>query len=111
MPSEMLRRIMIQAYMQVKQYSLQRFLSDTRARPQLSSEDEEWIRTDLFPRLADTGLQRLAIVQSEEAQQRQQIGRIAAKASVAFPYPVDIFTDPQAARTWLCSEVMLRTEE
>lgn len=103
--SEEFRKICIQGYMQVMQHKLRFWLNDSRERGPIPEADEEWIKTDLTPRIFEIGLERLAIVSSIDPLYQQAIGRIVDEGTPRSPFPVAVFDEPLAATKWLLEKV------
>ncbi len=99
--SETFRRICIQAYMQVLQYRLRHWMSDSRRLTGIPPQDEAWIKEDLTPRMIKIGLERLAIVSSKSTAYREPMERIIQEGISRSPFPVAFFEEPDQARKWL----------
>jgi hypothetical protein len=100
-PSEALRKILIQAHMQVVQHRLRYWLSDSRALVSVPEEDEDWIRTVWTPQIFLGGLERLAIVPSRIDDYRTAVDRIVQEERPRTPFPVKFFEHPDQALGWL----------
>ncbi len=104
-PSDVFRKICIQAYMQVMQHKLRFWLSDSRRRGPIPIQDEEWIIKDLTPRMFQIGLEKLAIVTSMDPGYKASIGRIVDEGTPRSPFPVAVFEEPEVATRWLLEKV------
>ena len=102
--SDVLRRILIQGYMQALQHDIKHVLTDSRSMHVISDEDEHWIRTDLIPRMFQLGVKRVAIVESEDPLHNEQIERLAAHAASKLPYPVQHFAEMDHAFDWMLTD-------
>jgi hypothetical protein len=100
-----LRRILIQAHMQVVQHGVRFWLSDSRALNVLREADEHWIRTIWTPRIFEAGLERMAIVPSNVDRYRVPLTRIVDGARAASPFPVQFFERPEEGEQWLLDQV------
>ena len=103
-PSEVLRRILIQAHMQVLQHELRYWLSDSRALSVLRLEDEEWIKRTWTPRIFEAGLKRMALVPSSADPYRTPLTRMVEGARAELPFPVQFFERPEDGERWLLDQ-------
>jgi len=99
--SEVVRRILIQAHMQVVLYNLHYWLSDSRTLSMLMPEDEDWIKVTWTPRIFEAGLKRMAIVPSNADLYRVPLDRIVDGARAASPFTVQFFECPEDGERWL----------
>ena len=99
--SEVVRRILIQAHMQVVQYDLRYWLSDSRTLTMLMPADEEWIKVTWTPRIFEAGLKRMAIVPSNADLYRAPLDRIVDGARSTSPFSVQFFERPEDGERWL----------
>jgi hypothetical protein len=97
----MLRRILIQAVMQVQQHRLRYWLSDSRSLGAILREDELWIRDELMPQLLRMGVERLAIIMSQDFFTRMSTDRLVDQGRSNAPFPVQMFDSTENAELWL----------
>jgi len=100
-PGHMLRRILIQAVMQVQQHRLRYWLSDSRSLGAILREDELWIKNDMIPQLLRMGVERLAIVMSQDFFTRMSTDRLVDHGRSSAPFPVQMFDTAENAALWL----------
>jgi hypothetical protein len=100
-PGHMLRRILIQAVMQVQQHRLRYWLSDSRSLGAILREDELWIRDELMPQLLRMGVERLAIIMSQDFFTRMSTDRLVDQGRSNAPFPVQMFDSTENAELWL----------
>jgi SpoIIAA-like len=102
-PSPVFRSILEDALLNVRLHKLSFWLADLRGMNAILRQDEQWSSNDWFPRLANSGLRRMAILMSSDYFNQMSVERIMTNASPALPFEVRYFEDPEAARTWLLS--------
>jgi hypothetical protein len=100
-PGHMLRRILIQAVMQVQQHRLRYWLSDSRYLGAILREDELWIKDKMIPQLLRMGVERLAIVMSQDFFTRMSTDRLVDQGRPNAPFPVQMFDSAANAEQWL----------
>lgn len=103
-PGPVLRRVLIQAHMQVVQHRTRYWLSDSRALTAILRQDDEWIRKMWVPRIFQAGLERLAIVQSPDYFYQTTANKIVDDSRPASPFPVQLFHAPEEAEHWLMEQ-------
>lgn len=99
--SEVVRRILIQAHMQVVQYGLRYWLSDSRTLTMLMPADEEWIKVTWTPRIFEAGLKCMAIVPSNLDLYRAPLDQIVDGARATSPFALQFFERPEDGERWL----------
>ena len=100
-PSAAYRSILDEALNNVKALELLRWLADLREMDAIMQQDEQWTTSDWFPRMAFTGLKRMAILTSADYFNRMSVDRIMTAATAEMPLAVAYFEDPEKARMWL----------
>lgn len=103
-PSPVFRSILEDALMNVRLRQLKFWLADLRKMNAILRQDEQWSTNDWFPRLAQTGLERMAILTSSDYFNQMSVDRIMDNATPDLPFAVSYFDDPEAARSWLLSK-------
>lgn len=63
-------------------------------------QDQQWIYETWFPRFAQLGIRRLAIVESDDKLNRMGVAQIMQHAVGSVPLATAYFQDVEAARTW-----------
>ncbi len=104
-PSPIFRSILEDALMNVRLRQLKFWLADLRKMNAILRQDEQWSANDWFPRMAQTGLERMAILTSSDYFNQMSVDRIMDNATPDLPFAVSYFDDPEAARSWLLSKV------
>ena len=87
----------------VKEHDLRFWLADLRGMSAILRRDEQWTTSDWFPRLAATGLKRMAIVTSTDLFNQMSVDRIMDDAAAVIVFQTSYFDDPDVARLWLSS--------
>jgi hypothetical protein len=100
-PGHNLRRILIQAVMQVQQHRLRFWLSDSRSLGAILHEDEVWIKDELMPQLLRMGVERLAIIMSQDFFTRMSTDRLVDQGRPNAPFAVQMFDSAANAEQWL----------
>jgi hypothetical protein len=103
-PSAAYRSILNEALDNVQALGLLRWLADLRQMDAIMQQDEQWTTNDWFPRLAGTGLKRMAILTSSDYFNRMSVDRIMTAATEEMPLVVAYFEDMDKAKAWLLSK-------
>ena len=85
----------------IEQHRLRYFLTDQRRRGAILHTDETWLAMDWAPRMARSGLERAAIVQSPDMFNSTAIDRVVGTVRPTIPFPVRFFTTTDEAEAWL----------
>lgn len=104
-PSTVFRSILEDALMNVRLQHLSFWLADLRKMNAILRQDEQWSANDWFPRLAASGLKRMAILTSSDYFNQTSVDRIMSDATPELTFTVSYFDDPATARAWLLSGV------
>lgn len=100
------RTCMEQGLRLVKQKKGRRFLADFRRGSVISESDTLWLRHDWMPRASSAGLLHYAVILPERIVAQMQLQRMKRNAD-SNPALTEVgvqsmlFTDPEAAYTWL----------
>jgi hypothetical protein len=100
-PSKEFREILEEARANVATHGLKRWLADLRGMNAILRQDEQWTVADWFPRLAKTGLKRMAILMSSDYFNQMSVDRIMQAATPEMPFDVAYFDNEESARAWL----------
>jgi hypothetical protein len=84
----------------LQKYGAQKWLSDDRKNSALPKEDVEWAETDWFPRTKKAGWKYWALVLPEQVIGQMNMKRFIRDYS-AQGLTVQVFSDPEAAMSWL----------
>ncbi len=87
----------------INKHRLRYFLTDQRRRGAILHDDEMWLATDWSPRMARTGLERAAIVQSADFFNYTVIDRVVRTVLPAIPFPIKYFKTMEEAEEWIYS--------
>lgn len=102
-PSPQYRAILDDALLNVRLHGMRAWLADLRGMNAILRQDEQWTVNEWFPRLAQAGLERMAILTSTDYFNQMSVDRIMDAATPLMPFPIAYFDDPEAARIWLLS--------
>lgn len=100
-PSKEFRSILDEAQQHVRTSGLTRWLADLRLMDAILMQDEHWTVTDWYPRMANSGLMRMAILTSSDYFNRMSVDRIITASSPAVPFTTSFFDDENKAKAWL----------
>jgi hypothetical protein len=87
-----------------RQYEAECWIADDRKLGPLQAADLEWVATDVLPALAECGIRRLAIIESDDLLNRELIEEAYSPPLGALSIEVRRFTDLPTARAWACSK-------
>ncbi|MBK7384487.1 MAG: hypothetical protein IPI81_14330 [Flavobacteriales bacterium] len=102
-PSGTYRSMLDTAVDLIRERGLRYFLSDQRRRGAILHADEVWLAMDWVPRMARTGLERAAIVQSADVFNSVAIDRVVGTVQPGIVFPIRLFNTPEEAEAWLYS--------
>lgn len=100
-PSGTYRAVLDMAADLINEHHLRYFLTDQRRRGAILHEDEIWLVNDWAPRMARAGLERAALVPSEDFFNRTTVDRFVRTVSPTVDYPIMNFHTMEDARMWL----------
>ncbi|MBL7939589.1 MAG: hypothetical protein JNL43_09535 [Flavobacteriales bacterium] len=100
-PSPAFRAILDDAQQRVRSLGLTRWLADLRSMDAILKQDEQWTLSDWYPRMATSGLKRMAILTGSDYFNRMSVDRIITAASPAVPFITTFFDDVEKAKAWL----------
>jgi hypothetical protein len=100
-PSKEFRSILDEAQQQVRTLGLKRWLADLRQMDAILRQDEHWSVTDWHPRMATSGLKRMAILTGADYFNQMSVDRIITAASPEMPFAISYFDDLDKAKAWL----------
>ena len=101
---ESFREAILEGLALARQYQAECWIADDRKLGPLQAADLEWVATDVLPALADYGIRRLAIIESEDLLNRELIQEAYFPPLNTLPIEVRHFTDLSTARAWACSK-------
>lgn len=99
--SDELRESLNFALEYVKVHHIKRWLGNLRNMSVIKEADRSWINNEWFPQLANTGLNKMAIIISLDYFNQSAVNRIMDKAEPIIPFETEYFNDMEKAREWL----------
>ncbi len=103
-PSPVFRSILEDALSNVKLHDLQFWLADLREMAAILRQDETWTVNDWFPRIATSGLRRMAILMSDDFFNVSSVDRIMDGAAPKIQFEVRYFRTPEEAMGWFVED-------
>ncbi len=85
----------------IEHHKLRYFLTDQRRRGPILHEDQIWLVNDWAPRMAKAGLERAAVVQSQDYFNRAAVNRFVQTVLPTVSYPIGNFQTMEEALHWL----------
>lgn len=92
----------------VERDALRYWLTDARKAGRITDEDQEWTMREFTPRVMQAGIERIAIVGSEDPGNVEAVGRFVENTPDDAPYAVRFFEDPSIAMLWLLERKPVR---
>lgn len=77
------------------------WIADLREMRILTSADQDWTNTILFPKLFKTTLERMAVINSRSAVNKLAIRNIFAKTDDVITFEIHYFDDLESAMDWV----------
>jgi len=100
-PGTKYREILLRLLSTVRQHHLKHWLSDGRRMGPILFNDQTWTMQEFLPQLIQAGLERIAIVSSEDVLNRIAVDRMVNATPEEVPYSIAFFQDPSIAQLWL----------
>jgi hypothetical protein len=101
--SEQLRSALIEALRLGRQHRVRGWISNNTLLRTIRPADQDWITEQWFPEFAKLGVQRMAIVESQDALNRMGITTIMQRATAHTPFDTQYFAEAASARRWAAS--------
>jgi len=101
--SEQLRASLTEALRLARQHRVQGWVANNTLLRTIRPADQDWINQVWFPDFAKLGVQRLAIIESQDALNRMGITAIMQRATAHVPFDTQYFADADQARRWAAS--------
>ncbi|RZJ94017.1 MAG: hypothetical protein EOO60_03975 [Hymenobacter sp.] len=98
--SEQLRTSLTEVLRLARQYRIKGYVANNTLLRTIRPADQDWINEVWFPEFAKLGVQRLAIVVSQDGLNRMGIDNIIQRASDHLPFDTHYFADADEARRW-----------
>ena len=92
----------------VERKELRYWLTDARKAGSIADEDQEWTMREFTPKVMQAGIERIAIVGSEDPGNVEAVGRFVDNTPEDAPYAVRFFEDPSIAMLWLLERKPVR---
>ena len=94
------RAAVAQAVVLGRQHGVRGWIADDRQLGAVRPRDLNWVHDDVLLVLEDLGLQRFALLESQDALNRLTIAGMYERVLPAISYEIRRFDDIQAARAW-----------
>ena len=85
----------------VERDDLRYWLTDARRAGAIREEDQAWTMREFTPQVMRAGIERIAIVGSEDPDNAQAVDRFVSSTPAEAPYAIRFFEDPSIAMLWL----------
>lgn len=85
----------------VARHGLRHWLSDGRRMGPILYSDQAWTLEEFVPLLVKAGVERIAIVSSEDVLNQIAVDRMVSATASIVPYSIAFFQDPSIAQLWL----------
>jgi len=85
----------------VEREGLRYWLTDGRKAGAIPEEDQAWTMREFTPQVMQAGIERIAIVGSEDPGNAEAVDRFVTATPADAPYAVRFFEDPSIAMLWL----------
>jgi hypothetical protein len=103
--SDQLRVSLAEVLRQARHYRIQGYIANNTLLRAIRPADQDWINEQWFPEFAKLGVQRLAIVVSQDAMNRMGVDTIMQRATAHIPFDTQSFDDADEARRWAAGAV------
>ncbi len=101
MAGEAYRAVLERLLELVRSEGLRLWLSDGRKAGPILYDDQVWTMSTFTPRVMEAGLERIAIVSSEDVLNKLAVDRMVNATPASAPYDIGFFEDPAIAQLWL----------
>jgi hypothetical protein len=98
--SEQLRSTLTEALRLARQHRVKAWVANNTLLRTIRPADQDWINQEWFPDFTKLGVQRLAIVESQDALNRMAITSIMQRATAHIPFDTQYFGTADEARRW-----------
>lgn len=98
--SEQLRTSLLEVLRLARQHRIKGYVANNVLLRTIRPADQDWINEVWFPEFAKLGVQRLAIVMSQDGLNRMGINNIMQRATAHIPFDTQHFADAATARNW-----------
>lgn len=101
--SEQLRAALTEALRLARQHRVKGWVANNTLLRTIRPADQDWINEAWFPDFAKLGVQRLAIIESQDALNRMGISTIMQRATAHVPFDTQYFASAEPGRRWAAS--------
>lgn len=98
--SEQIRSSLTEALRLARQHRVKGWIGNNLKMRTIRPADQDWMNEQWFPDFAKLGVQRLAVVVSQDALNQMGINNILQRASAHTPFDTQYFASPEDARKW-----------
>jgi hypothetical protein len=98
--SEQLRTSLLEVLRLARQHRVKGYIANNVLLRTIRPADQDWINEVWFPDFAKLGVQRLAIVLSQDGLNRMGVNTIIQRATNHIPFDTQHFADARTARSW-----------
>ena len=98
--SDQLRVSLTEVLRLARQHRIRGYVANNTLLRTIRPADQDWINEQWFPEFAKLGVQRLAIVVSQDAMNRMGIANIMQRATAHIPFDTQHFAEANDARRW-----------
>ena len=98
--SEQLRSSLLEVLRLARQHRIKGYIANNILLRAIRPTDQDWINEVWFPEFAKLGVQRLAIIMSQDGLNRMGIENIMQRATDHIPFDTQYFAEAEAARRW-----------
>jgi hypothetical protein len=98
--SDQLRVSLAEVLRQARHYRIQGYIANNTLLRAIRPADQDWINEQWFPEFAKLGVQRLAIVVSQDGLNRMGVDNIMQRATPHIPFDTQHFDNADEARRW-----------
>jgi len=98
--SDQLRVSLTEVLRLARQHRIRGYIANNTLLRTIRPADQDWINEQWFPEFAKLGVQRLAIVVSQDAMNRMGIANIMQRATAHIPFDTQHFAEANDARLW-----------
>ncbi|MBL7963062.1 MAG: hypothetical protein JNM31_04370 [Flavobacteriales bacterium] len=100
-PGPVYREVLLTLLEVVRQRNLKLWLSDGRRMGPILYDDQVWTMKEYTPQVLQAGLERIAIVNSEDVMNQLAVDRMVNATPADAPYEIAFFQDPAIGQLWL----------
>jgi hypothetical protein len=98
--SEQLRASLLETLRLARHHRIRGYIANNTLLRTIRPADQDWINETWFPDFARLGVQRMAIVVSQDGLNRMGIDNIMQRATAHVPFDTQYFAEANTARRW-----------